>query len=158
MNREPGRRIVDWSHILLLAIFAIVVVAYLLDARSVSLKTNNLLLVQPASIIALVLVAIVLRQCFRRTPADEAERAVNPAAGWRGLVGPGLLAVLFGAFTLSLQTVGFDVATFVFITAGLWVCGERRLWVVLPFSAVFTAVVVYGYQSIIPYPFPLSVL
>lgn len=158
MNEQPTRRVVDWGHLILLAIIAAVVVAYLLDARSVSLKTNNLLLVQPASIIALVLVAIVLTQCFRRTPTDEAERAVNPAAGWRGLVGPGLLAVLFGAFALTLEIVGFDVATFVFIAAGLWVCGERRLWVVLPFSAAFTALLVYGYQAIIPYPFPLTVL
>src|SRR5690554_6828766 len=65
--RDPKTRLaVDWGHLALLLVICAVVVAYLLDARATSLKVNNLLLVQPAAILALILAALVLPQCFRR--------------------------------------------------------------------------------------------
>lgn len=154
---------VEWGHLLLLLLICGVVVAYLLDARATSLRTNNLLLVQPASILALILAAIVLPQCFRRkkdTAEDEAAAEPTPAAqeSWRDLGKIAALAAAFGAFAISLETIGFDVATFIFVALGVYICGERRLWLIGVFSAVFTAAIVYGYQLLVPYPFPLLVL
>jgi hypothetical protein len=59
---------------------------------------------------------------------------------------------------LSPEMVGFDVATFLFTAIGVYICGERRLWVIALFSAILTLVIIYGYQSLVPFPFPLSVL
>lgn len=150
---------VDWGHLLLLIFICAVVIAYLLDARSVSLKTSNLALVQPAAIIALILAALVLPQCFRRAPLErEGDAEETAQESWRELGKVAALAAAFGAFALSLETAGFDVATFVFVVLGLWICGERRLWLIGLYSAVFTVVIVYGYQLLVPYPFPLLVL
>jgi hypothetical protein len=162
-TRPAAGRVVDWGHLLLLLFICAVVVAYLLDARAVSLRVGNLALIQPAAILALILAAMVLPQCFRRPPESEmpegAEEQVEaPKETWRDLGKVAALAAAFGAFALSLETVGFDVATFIFVALGLHICGERRLWVIGAFSAVFTVVIVYGYQLLVPYPFPLLVL
>lgn len=151
-------RTIHWGHLALLALIGGVVVAYLLDARGTSLRTNNLLLVQPASIIALLLAAAVLPQCFRRAAVEPESEGPERRGRFRGLAKVAALAAAFGALVFSLETVGFDVATFLFTGFGLWICGERKLWVIGLFSAVFTAVIVYGYKALVPYPFPLSVL
>ncbi len=161
MKNPRTRPSVDWGHLALLAVISGVVIAYLLDARSVSLRTNNLLLVQPAAIIALALVALVLPQVFRRrdsaVAADgEDGKAAAPARG--PLLPVAILGAAFAVFVFGMERIGFDVATFLFVAVGLWVCGERRLWLIAVFSAVFTAAVIYGYQLLVPYPFPLTVL
>jgi hypothetical protein len=163
MKDRKARLRVDWGHLALLSVFCGVTVAYLLDARATSLKTNNLLLVEPGAILLLVLAAIVLPQCFSRAaapaggppaPADAAARRARRLE----LGKVAALAAAFGAFAFSLETIGFDVANFLFTAFGLYVCGERRLWAVGLFSAAFTLAIVYGYQLLVPYPFPLTVL
>lgn len=154
-ERAPGRLIVDWGHLALLVFISAVVLAYLLDARATSLKTNNLLLVEPAAIIALIFVALVLPQCFRRV-SEEEEPVRKETLSELGKVAA--LAAAFGAFVVSLETVGFDVATFLFTAFGLYICGERKLWLIVLFSAIFTAAIIYGYQMLVPFPFPLRVL
>ena len=158
--KDPNtRRTVDWGHLALLLLICGVVIAYLLDARATSLKANNLLLVEPAAIIALILAAMVLPQCFRRKEAEEVEgEAAAPKETWLDLGKVAALAAAFGAFAISLETVGFDVATFIFTALGIYICGERRVWLIALFSAAFTAGIVYGYQLLVPYPFPLLVL
>ena len=176
MRRDRARRSVSWGHLAFLAFVTAVVVAYLLDARSTSLSTNNILLVQPAAIIALVLVALALPQCFDRgdeagggsgeggatsDPAAETDpvvEAAEPADERLDLLKVGGLMALFGIYCTFLQQIGFDVATFLFVAIGLVICGERRLWLVAAFSAVFTVAVVYGYGALVPYPFPMRIL
>lgn len=156
MTEPRTRRSIEWGHLVLLVAIAAVVVAYLLDARATSLKTNNLLLVQPASVLALILVAIVLPQVVVRRIADE-----DAAARWAERMKMAkvfLLAAAFGLMVFSMERIGFDVATFLFMAVGLWICGERRVWLVGGFAAVFTVAVIYGYQQLVPYPFPLTVL
>jgi hypothetical protein len=155
MQERHGTRVIMWGHLALLTFIAIVAIAYLLDARSASLSANNLLLVQPAAILALVLILFVLPQCFRRVNADA------PAAQPTDFSELGKVAALVAALTLfilSLEVAGFDVATFVFMLVALFICGERRWWVILPFSAVFTLLLIYGYGALIPFPFPLTIL
>jgi hypothetical protein len=155
MQQRPTRLVVMWGHLALLAVIAGIVLFYWMDTRATSLRLNNTLLVQPASVIALILVALVLPQCFRRVAADAPE--AHPA-DLSELGKVALLAAVFGVFVFSLETVGFDVATFLFMVVALFVCGERRWWVILPFSAVFTAGLIYGYGALIPFPFPLTLL
>ncbi|MBO0905902.1 tripartite tricarboxylate transporter TctB family protein [Jiella sonneratiae] len=154
---------VDWGHLAFLAFISVVVIAYLFDARGVSLKINNLLLVEPAAIIALVLVACVLPQCFRRRDAEPSAPAEAPAEDERvkvrhELLRVGALAALLGVFSFFLEQIGFDVATFLFIAIGVVICGERRPLVILAFAAAFTVFVVYGYSTLVPYPFPMRIL
>lgn len=155
MQERPEKLVIIWGHLMLLAVIAGTILYYLIDARSVSLRTNNLLLVQPASIIALILVVLVLPQCFRRL-APDAPEAQPTDLNELGKVAA--LTAAFGAMIFSLEHVGFDVGTFIFMVVGLFLCGERRWWVVLPFSAIFTVGLIYGYGYLIPFPFPLTLL
>ncbi len=61
---------VDWGHFAVLTLIAAFVIAYLIDTRATSLRMNNLLFVQPASIIALVLYLLILPQTLRRVSED----------------------------------------------------------------------------------------
>lgn len=155
MQDRPTRLVVMWGHLALLALIAGVVVYYWMDARAVSPSANNLLLVQPGAIIALILVLLVLPQCFRRLPEDAPE--AEPA-DFTELGKVAALSAAFGAFVFGLERLGFDVATFLFMIVALFLCGERRWWVILPFSAIFTAGLIYGYGYLIPFPFPLTFL
>ncbi|MBC7282380.1 tripartite tricarboxylate transporter TctB family protein [Hoeflea sp.] len=158
MGSSGQRRVVIWGHLLLLCVIAAIILAYWLDARGTSLKTNNLLLVQPGAILGLVLVALVLPQVFRKVSVEEVPDATARRQDLLNVGRVALLAGAFGLFVFSLETIGFDIATFVFVAAGLYLCGEKKLWVIGVYSAIFTVLVVYGYQALVPYPFPLTVL
>lgn len=166
MRIGSRRYVVEWGHLLLVLGIAVVVVAYLLDARSVSLRTNNLLLVQPASLFALVLVAMVLPQCVRRADAAAAGEAddvgdKDPSQGDPSRAEFARFAALAGSlalFVLAMEWIGFDVGAWLFTAVGLFICGERRPLVLLLFPIVFATLVVLGFKSIIPFPFATSVL
>lgn len=157
MSQPNERRVIDWGHLALIAVIGVIVVSYLVDARATSLKLNNLLLVQPAAILALVFIALILPQTITKLPPDDVPDARRRRENLVEFLRVGLLAGVFGIFVFSLERVGFDVATFAFVAVGLWICGERRLWLVLVYSLVFTALVILGYQQLVPYPFPTSV-
>jgi hypothetical protein len=156
-DKPKAGRTVAWGHLVLLVIIVGSALAYLIDARGTSLKLNNLALVQPAAIMTFILAAIVLSQAFPHTdPGTDtpAVRAEMRAELWR----VGLLAAAFGVFVFSLEKLGFDFATLMFVSSGLYLCGERRWWVIVLYSTVFTYLVVMGYQQLVPYPFPMMVL
>jgi Tripartite tricarboxylate transporter TctB family len=155
MSIKSGRSVV-WGHLILLTVIVGVVVAYLFDARGVSLRTNNLLLVQPAAILALVLAAFVLPGIFPR--AEASEQSETSGETWGDLLRVFILIAALAGLAFLLEVVGFDIATFAFMVIGLAVCGERRWWVNLLFSALFTVFLIYGYGTITPFPFPLTIL
>ena len=150
---------IEWGHLLLLAFIAGTVTWYLFDARGRSLNVNNLLLVQPVAILALFLCLVVLRQCFVPVSAEEPE--VTPEERRADLVAIGRVAAMalaFGLFAFSLETVGFDVAAWLFVAVGLFICGERRWLVLILFPTLFTAALIYFFRALIPFPLPTTVL
>jgi hypothetical protein len=160
---KTGKIRVHWGHLALLVVFAGLIIAYLLDARATSLRTNNLLLVQPVSILAMVLLLMVLPQCFHREPpADSAERQTaapkTPRETPLELAKIGVVTVAFVVLAFLMERIGFDIAVFSFLVLGIFVCGERNWVANIGFSAIFTALLIYGYGAIIPFPFPLAVL
>ncbi|HXF54920.1 MAG TPA: tripartite tricarboxylate transporter TctB family protein [Hyphomicrobiaceae bacterium] len=152
---------IDWGHLLLLAAIGGWILVFLLDTRSTSLSIHNLLLVQPTAIIGLLLCLAVLPQCFRRRAVSvgtEEEALAKRRRERAELANIALLAAALGAFVSSLETVGFDVACWLFTAVATYICGERRWWVNLSFTTVLTLVLIYGYRAMIPFPFPLTVL
>ncbi len=145
---------VEWGQLALVTALAGFALAYLIDARSVSLSTQNLLLLQPTAIFVLVLWAVIAFGCVRRAEAAEEPAPIDWPARARVL---GMVAA-FGAFILSLERVGYDIAMAVFVCAGLWIGGERRVLVLLLFPLVFTALAILGFRALIPYPFPTTLL
>ncbi|MEH6724903.1 MAG: tripartite tricarboxylate transporter TctB family protein [Hyphomicrobiales bacterium] len=152
------RRIVEWGHLILICAMAAIMIGYLIDTRSVSLKLNNLMLVQPAALFGLVLIALILPQIFPKVSEDDVPDAALRREKKIEVARVALLTAAFGVFVFSLETFGFDVATFVFVAIALYICGERKYWLIGTYSLIFTIVVVLGYQQLVPYPFPMTFL
>jgi Tripartite tricarboxylate transporter TctB family len=158
---------VDWTHLIFVTFVAAFILWYLLDARSVSLGVNNLLLVQPLAIFALIMYLVIVPQCFRRADlADEPEeeRAVDdplapalPKAG-QELLRVGVLGVALGLFVFSLNIVGFDIAIWLFALVTMAVCGERRPIPLILYPLAVTLVAVYGFRALMPYPMATTIL
>jgi hypothetical protein len=149
-------RKVVWGHLALVAAIVAATIYYILDARGVSMRPTNLLLIQPLALVILILAALILPGILPPADSEEANRhtgetRMDLARAWAIIIALGVLA-------FSLERVGFDVATFAFMVVTLAVCGERRWWVNLGFSAVFTVALIYGYGAITPFPFPLTIL
>jgi hypothetical protein len=67
---------VDWGHLIVATTIAVLCLAYLLDARRTSLDIQNLLLVQPLALFALLMYLLILPQCFK--PEVEVEEEPVP--------------------------------------------------------------------------------
>lgn len=156
---------IDYGHLALITLIAAAVFWYLLDTRSVSLSINNLLLVQPVAIFTLAMYLFILPQCFRKVEAGEAqavaeEDPLSPdIAGERSdMVRMAALSVSLGLLVLLLDTLGFDIAIFLFTLAAMVICGERRPVRLVLFSCAVTLVAIYGFRAMIPYPMPTTLL
>ena len=168
-----GRRVqIDWGHLVVLCLISGATVWYLLDARSVSPAVNNLLLVEPLSIAALILCAFVVPQCFHyaedgqaaeepsRSKPIEAADLMQPKLPTERVEVIKMLAFggLLGLFVFSLTILGFDIAIFLFCAAGMAICGERRPLPLLLFPLAVTVFAVYGFKAIMPYPMMTTIL
>jgi hypothetical protein len=166
MRFRGHRYAVDWGHLAFVTLIAGAVLWYLLDARSVSLSVNNLLLVEPLAIAALALYLLILPQCFRRAdlvPEAEERAADDPLAPAlpteaRALFRIGILGAALGLFVFSLNVVGFDIAIWAFALVTMAVCGERRPLALLVYPIAVTLVAVYGFRALMTYPMVTTIL
>jgi hypothetical protein len=147
---------VDWGHLALVAGLAAFCLWYWLDARSASSSTQNLLLIQPAAVLALALCAVIawgIVTVERETPPGEPPESAVPVVRkreWRGV----LVAGLLGMLVVAVIPVGFDVATFVFLAAAMYVLGERRAIILIGYSAALAAGLSYGFKVMLSVPVP----
>lgn len=162
--RIAGRTVrADWGHLAFASVIAGVTAAYLYDVLQTSLHPNNILLVVPLSILvlALYLVLVVRAVTIERPgtaePAAPAREAADSPDGTapqtRGDLLRGLVLLLgLGAYVALFQTIGLDVATFLFTAGGLVLLGVRRPVFVAIYAAIFTVVVVGGARLLLYYP------
>jgi hypothetical protein len=155
MQQGTGRWRVAWAELALVTALAALAALYLVDARSVSLSVNNLLLLQPTALIVLCLWAVIAFGCVRRR--EEIEGEAKPA-DWTARIRVVSLVAAFGAFTFSLERIGYDIAIAVFVAVALWIGGERKPLTLVLFSVLFTVAVVLGFRLLVPYPFPTTLL
>ncbi len=129
------------SEALLLAVIAGFAVWLAQDAARRSPSFENLVLVVPVAILLVGLSAILA------------------LAALRGPTGPGgggvlkvlaLLALLVG-LVAGLETIGFDVSSFLFLIAATWLLGERSPVRILLFAAITTAAVVLSLEYMLPF-------
>jgi hypothetical protein len=153
MTQEQTRRQPAWAELGLVTVLAAGVLAYLLEARGVSLDPQNLLLLQPTAWVVLGLWAVIAIGCLTRR-ADPAAPRETAAEILRVLAMVGA----FGLFVAGLERVGYDVAICVFMLVGLLIGGERHPAALLLFPPLFTLAVIHGFRMLIPYPFPTTLL
>jgi len=129
------------SEALLLALVSGFAVWLAWDAWRRSPSFENLVLIVPVAVL-LVGLSLVLALAALRRP-DEA----GPGGLLKVLALLGLLALLVA----GLETVGFDVSSFLFLLAATWLLGERRPLRILLFAAVTTAAVVLSLEYMLPF-------
>jgi hypothetical protein len=59
------------------------------------------------------------------------------------------------AYVLSMDWIGFDLATFLFMMVLMFLQGERRFLWLGGFSLVFSVLVSLFFEYMIPYPMPM---
>lgn len=154
MTQGETRRQVAWAELCFVTAIAAGVLAFLREARDVSLDPQNLLLLQPTAWLVLGLWAVIAFSCLRRrVPAGAA-----PRESMADLARILAMVVAFGLFIAGLEQVGYDVAIFAFALVGLLIGGERHPVALLLFPPLFTLAVIHGFRLLIPYPFPTSIL
>ena len=138
------------ADLVVLLVLASLATAYGIDSYSASTEILNLILVLPLTIIVLVLCLIQfvveLRDSASTPPARESIADVGPVIG------------LFAAYVLSLNWLGFDVGTALFVAAFLWFHGERRLPWLLGYSIALGFALALFFSAMLPYPMPMLVL
>jgi hypothetical protein len=129
---------------------------YCSDAWRAAANVQNLILVLPATIGALLLYLFVLRECVTvsrvtASPTRSVRAVIAPLVAKR-IIG---LMLLLAAYVVAGPIVGYDVASVVYLFATLFFLGERRLYVLLPVPAVFCIIAVYCFQTILATPLPV---
>ena len=140
----------------LVGFFLIITGLYLLDTYKASARTENLLLILPASVVIICLALWILgRGVFeykrKSPPADEAVPENQP----KKKVSIPIAMAILAAFVLSMDWIGFDVATFLFMSAMMWLQGERRWYWLVPFPVAFAFFVSLFFEYMVPYPMPM---
>lgn len=156
------------GHLLLLAGFAAYALWYSLDAWAAQAKTQNMLLIGPAALLAGVVIALLFAKELLRwragEPTETAEDApdVEPAAAdtgddtrtFREAWGTPLSAALLGVYVIALPIVGFDVATVVYIALCMMLQGARDWRIILGFSLVAGLLPVWAIEKMLSVPVP----
>lgn len=154
--RAKKKLSVDWGHLLTVMALGAWALWYLADLRSVSLRLENTLLVQPLVFILLLMLLAVVPQCLRKEdlPADLHPEVLDRVSFLKILA----LMASFALCIWGMFTFGFDISVFLFCLVALAICGERRWWVILLFSSLATVILVKGYQLLVPFQMPNIIL
>lgn len=147
---------VDLPHLAFATGIAAWCVWFCRDALQSQADVENLIMIVPASIAAVIIYGFVAASCFRvvaRTdPAPAPPR--RPLAPGIGLKIAGTMFLL-AAFVVAGPLIGFDVASFVYLFAMLFFLGERRILVLLLIPALFCAIAIHLFDTVLATPLPL---
>jgi hypothetical protein len=140
-------RIADLVVLLVLAGLAAL---YGFDAYDASSDVLNLILVLPVIILVLglCLAQFVIEFRDRKAPPPVRESAVDVAP----VIG------LFAAYVLTLEWLGFDIGTLLFVAAFLWLQGERRWRWLFGYSISLGFGLALFFSAMLPYPMPMLIL
>jgi hypothetical protein len=148
--------VVDVPHLA----FATAIVAWCIwfcqDAWRAQRDVENLIMILPASLLAVILYVFVAAGSIRIVSAAE-QRAASPrpllaaGTGWKIA---GTIALLF-AYVIAAPLIGFDIVSFAYILAMLLFLGERRVLVLVLVPALFCAIAIYCFDTILATPLPL---
>ena len=170
MNGPPAPRgrthAADREHLFFLALLLAFVVWYLWTSAAASPTFSNLILIAPVGAVAagllLYLAAVeIIGPC---APAAMSTDGTGPAAHApqgrfrTSSIGTVLtLMVLFGVFVAAMPYVGFDVSTFFFTLATLWLLGERRVVFSLALALGTAIALSIAALTLLTFPMPLGI-
>ena len=164
---SEGERALDWEHLFFLALILAFLTWYLADATIASPTFSNLILVGPVGAIAAILALYIgageifaRRAAAKIAPTDGGDGAAisDPSRFRTGSLGTiALLMACFGLFVAAIPYLGFDVATFVFTVATLWLLGERRVIFMLSLALGMSAGISVAALTLLTFPIPMGI-
>lgn len=137
----------------------LLVIWYATDAFTASQQVENLLLIVPIGILTISLTSIALFQLFKKiriqTPekTDEIEEKQKSEKEGNKIIFISMFLYLI--YGLAIIPIGFDVATFIFIAAMMFLQGERKLGLLIIYPLIFSVLVSTFFSAMIPYPMPM---
>jgi len=151
MNRQ-----IPYAQLGLPVLFLVVTCWYLIDSYKASATTENLLLILPAGIVVLGLSLWILTTTLRASAKAEPEEVieVTEKKEEKEVSVIGAMIILAG-YILTMDWIGFDAATFLFIGSLMFLQGERRIAWLGGFSLIFAFLVSLFFEYMIPYPMPM---
>jgi putative tricarboxylic transport membrane protein len=164
MLRER-QHVPDWEHLFFVVLLLGFVVWYLSTSASASPTFSNLILIAPIGAVAVVLLLFIGAVEFRgqaQAPGGASVQTAASASASRGRFRSGSLATIavlmlfFGLFVVAIPYAGFDVATFVFAAATMWLLGERRIMFLLGLALGIAAVLSIAALTLLTFPMPLT--
>jgi len=164
----PGERQhrADWEHLFFLAIILCFLVWYLWTATVASPTFSNLILLAPVGAVAIVLslyvglTEIVGQAALARPAAIAAAETAAPSPSrfrTSSLTTIMLLMALFALFVAAMPYLGFDIATFFFVLATLWLLGERRVMFSLTLALGIAVALSVAALTLLTFPMPLLI-
>lgn len=150
---------VDVPHLAFATAIAGWIVWYCWDAWHANAAVENLILILPASVIAVVLYLFVVLGSIKRAkqPVKKAPSPVESASQKTAMKIAGSMVALAG-FVIAAPFIGFDVASFAYILIMMVFLGERRIAVLLIFPLLFSVVVIYSFGTLLSTPLPVLIL
>lgn len=123
----------------LLALFAAFVVWFTNDAWNASPTLVNMLLIGPVAALALLIVAGLVVGSLRASPEEPSETTdpEGEKGSLRSRYGVFFGCLLLALYVVSLEYIGFDVASFLFCATTMVMMGQRN-WLAI---AIYTAIV-----------------
>ncbi len=153
MDASGQRRGIAWGHAALLALFLAFIAWYVTDTVLASSRVSNLLFIVPvgaaAAIIGVFLMVRVLAGAEPRV--EDGARVADDFRHRHGI--PATMAAMV-VFVVLLGTGWFDLATFLFVAATMWIYGARNPLAILGYAAAFALVVVAGMKHVLFVPVP----
>jgi len=132
--------------ILCLATF---VLWYAFDAHRASNSLDNMILILPVAAITLCLCIydffLGANNTKEKKQKQESIATVMP------------VMILFSLYVLTLEYVGFDVGTVLFIALFLFFHGETKWMWIAGYSLVFGLLIAYFFSLMLPYPMPMLI-
>ncbi len=152
---------IDVGHLLLVLFIAGSVSWYFFDAYTASSNIQNIILIAPASLLAIVLCLVILYQIFTAqtektasrqmlasqhnasTSKDAFRKPVQCLLTRMGRYRIFAFIIAFGLYVGLLERIGFDIATYLFIGTIMALQGERHIGIIVAYSLVFGTLAVW---------------
>ncbi|EPJ45118.1 MAG: hypothetical protein OFPII_29750 [Osedax symbiont Rs1] len=141
------------SNLLLLITLAAFTAWYVTDVYSASNKIENLIFILPISLAIFVMCAVEIVKQLLQPVAIVV--AADESSNTRSVF---IVMGLFAAYVLTLETLGFDLGTALFVGSFLYLQGEKSLVRIVLYSVVFSGVIAVFFANMLPYPMPMTFL
>lgn len=133
---------------IVLLCLAAFVLWYAFDTNNASSSIENNILILPVAIITLCL---CLYEFFTQKNDNKEEKEGDFLS-----VIP--VMVLFTLYVLTLEVLGFDLGTVLFLGLFLFFHGEKRWPWIIGYSLVYGFIIAYFFSQMLPYPMPMMIL